>query len=82
MLTPWSRLSPQQKAVQRREFNRSGATSVNGVVGWYHQKRFQRNWQRPKPDERVSRFRLLGEITVPDEEPETITLDDLKDLVG
>ena len=80
MLTPWSRLSEQRKAFLTRQFEQSGATSVNGVAGWYHQQRFSRTWQRPKPNERVSRFRLLGEITAPDEAPEPIALDELKDL--
>lgn len=79
-MKPWSQLSERRKASFTEQFKASGASCVNGAAGWYHQKCFKRNWQRSKPTVKVSRFRLVGEITAPDEAPETLTIDDLKDI--
>lgn len=73
----WAQLSPEERAVWESRLTGWQGHSVNGVPGWYERER-RKEIERPHWAPRVIRY---DGVSVADEPPEKITLDDLRDVI-
>lgn len=77
MMKPWSQLSLDEQRHWRRQMVLCGGQSVNGVAGWYAAQRIQK---KPAPLRKKPLLRYDG-VSVSDEAPEPIGLEELNDVL-
>ncbi len=78
-MKPWSQLSRSEQARVHANMLRCGGKSVNGVVGWYQNKRAQ--GAKVTGRKRPGRLSLPQVFPIPDEMPDPLTLEEIQDVL-
>lgn len=76
-MTPWSQLTVAEKTEVHKQMVLAGASSVNGVSGWYISGCYHRHLRR-----RPLITTPVDCVSVPDTAPEPLALEELRDIVS